>query len=292
MEAAELDSLIDDLESALSDIVPLKTQWRPIWDLIRQIGSSFKGIRYPTPHTREQNWARFQALVQRVKEVQAEENQTRERMGSRSERYKNEILSKAACASPPSGIEEAIAAVLLMPLHIVSAAINAVLPGPPIDETKETLKACSQALAEGWQLLSEHKDDMLGRDKQVCFEALNAAKETLQYAWDRWKDAQQEAYEARCRNREEREAKRSGWRERVESNIDDLKQHLERLIGALAHKESHLDELRDKRDSAWSDSFRERVEGWIDEEESNISELREKIARVETWLDEAREKLR
>lgn len=122
---------------------------------------------------------------------------------------------------------------------------------------------------------------MLGRDKKEAFEALKQAQELLDAAWDRWKSARQDTWEAR----------REAWEERVQRNITNLKERLERLYGVLAHKEAHLEELQEKRDSAWSDDFRERVEGWVDEEEENIRSISEKIENIETWLEEERSKI-
>ena len=171
-----------------------------------------------------------------------------------------------------------------------SAALSRLLPGAPVDERKEMLKTCSEVLCEGWGLLSRYKSEMLGGHKQEAFEALSKAKEILDNQWARWKETQQEAYEARCQIREEREAKRAVWRERTENNIGNLRQWLERFQEILANREAHLEELEEKRDTAWNDEFRERVEGWIEEEEENIQVIREKIEGVESRLEDERQK--
>lgn len=292
MDSSEIDGLLDELETTVDSITPLQTKWKPVWDQIRAIAASFKGSRYPSRQEREEAWTRFQSLIGRVREVQAKEDRLRESMSGVSERHKYEILAKARDAIPAgNGFAEGLASVFLAPIGLAGALLNRFLPGPQVDETKEMLKACSEALSEGWALLSRHKVEMLGHDKQEAFEALTKAKESLQYAWDQWKEAQQKAYEARCQAREEREARHTVLRERVESHIEKLEQWLERLLEILTKREAHLEELREKRDSAWNDGFRERVEGWIDEEEENIRGIKEKIERVEGWLEEAREKV-
>lgn len=291
MDNCELDGLIDELEVVVEDAAPLRTKWKPVWDHIRAISAGFKGSRYPSREEREVSWIRFQSLIDRVKEIQSQENQIRESMRGVSERYRDEIIARAHAAIPPSGFEEGLAGAFLAPINMFSAAFSRLLPGSPVDERKEMLKTCSETLSEGWGLLSRYKSEMFGGQKQEAFEALSKAKEILDNQWARWKETQQEAYDARCQVREEREAKRTAWRERTESNIGNLQQRLERLREILADRESHLEELEEKRDTAWNDEFRERVEGWIDEEEENIQGIREKIEGVEGWLEEARGKL-
>jgi len=167
--------------------------------------------------------------------------------------------------------------------------VNALLPGPEIDETKEMLLHCSEKLREGWDLLSEHKVEMLGRHKKEAFDALSDAQTKLNAAWERWREAKDRAWEA---FREQKREKREAFEDRVRANIEKLQERLDKLSGVLHHKESHLDELRDKQASAWSDDFRDRVEGWIDEEESAIQDIRAKIDQIEEWLEEERSKLR
>ncbi|MDP2705508.1 MAG: hypothetical protein Q8O71_03925 [bacterium] len=291
MDSRELDGLIDELETTVEDAAPLRTKWKPVWEQIRAIAAGFKGSRYPSREEREAAWTRFQSLIDRVKEIQSQENQLRESMRGISERYRDEIIARAHSAIPPSGFEEGLAGAFLAPINMFSAAFSRLLPGSPVDEHREMLNACSEVLREGWGLLSRYKSEMLGHHKQEAFEALSKAKEILDNQWARWKETQQEAYEARCQIREEREAKRAAWKERAENNIGNLRQRLERLLEILANRETHLEELREKRDTAWNDEFRERVEGWIDEEEENIQGIREKIECVEGWLEEQRVKL-
>ena len=291
MDSDELDGLIDELETAVEDAAPLQTKWKPVWDHIRAISAGFKGSRYSSREEREAAWTRFQSLIDRVKEIQSEENQLRESMRGVSERYRDEIIARAHTAIPPSGFEEGLAGAFLASINMLGAAFSHLLPGTAVDERKEMLKTCSEVLREGWGLLSRHKSEMLGHHKQEAFEALSKAKEILDNQWAHWKEIQQEAYEARCQIREECEVKRAAWRERTESNIENLRQWRERFRETLASREAHLEELEEKRDTAWNDEFRERVESWIEEEEENIQGIREKIEGVESRLEEACGKL-
>jgi predicted nucleic acid-binding Zn-ribbon protein len=150
------------------------------------------------------------------------------------------------------------------------------------------LQHASEALKKGWTMLNEHKEDMLGRDKHDAFQAFNEAKEHLDREWDNYKRERQKAYDNHQR---EHEQKQQAWRRGTEENIRYLEDRRDRLNSVLSHKESHLEDLRNKLSDAWSDDYRSRVSGWIDEEESNIQDIRDKLSNVEDWLHEARSKL-
>ncbi len=136
--------------------------------------------------------------------------------------------------------------------------------------------------------MSEYKDEMMGRDKKEAFQALKDAQDSLNSAWESWKEGKAKAKEAKD---EYYRAKREAFQDKVRDRIATHKERLEKLYAVLSKAEAHLDNLRDQRASAWSDSFRDRVEGWIDEEEDRISSIKEKIDRIEGWLDEDRGKL-
>src|SRR5689334_10423292 len=183
MEGYKLDRFIDDLKYMVDTISPFQTKWKPVWQHIREIGVNFKDVQYPNQQAREKAWTRFQSLVKRVKEVQAEEQSQYEDRARKSEGHKNEILQCATLAIPRS---DAIVHVATLGLSLVlKGAINK-LPGPPVDEERNTLQSCSQHLAEGWTLLSRYKGEMSGHDKHEAFEGLRAAQTRLDNAWEKW----------------------------------------------------------------------------------------------------------
>lgn len=290
MDSSELDQLISLLENEVSGVDPLHAHWKPIWDSIRVIGSSFKGTRYPTRAEKDQAWQRFQGLVERVKAAQAHGQQQRSEIADASERWRNKIRAVAYAATPPSGWEESIYALTFgLVENVIRGAVNALLPGPETDETKVMLLRCSEKLREGWDLLSEYKTEMLGRHKKEAFDALTDAQTKLDVAWGRWKEAKERTWEA---HREQKREKRETFEHRVHANIEKLEERMERLSGVLRHKESHLDDLQEKRSSARSDEFRDRVDGWIEEEVDAIRDIRSKIEEIEGWIEEERSKLR
>ncbi len=227
--------------------------------------------------------------MQEVKALQSEEQDKWEQKSYTSKQHKNEILSCANAATPSGPLSDFIFSLVTLPARPIVAALDALLPGGEYDEKHQELKACSSKLRQGWDLFAKYKDDMTGRDKKEVFEALKNVQDSLNDAWENWKRAKSQAREARA---DHFKAKREAFQSRVRDRIENLKERLEKLYSVLSKCESHLDKLRDKRDSAWNDSFRDRVEGWIDEEEGRIASIKEKIDRIEGWLDEERNKLR
>lgn len=261
-----------------------KPDWKTIWEQIRIVGTSFKGARYPTREEHQQAWDKFQNLVNKVKCIQGEEREKWNQNKSESARLRDRIISQAHSARPSSGMEDLI---LFIATGGVSGLLNAIMG--PFDEKKRELQAASKRLKEGGDMFNRYKGNMLGRDKHDAFEVLNEAKEYLDQQWDDYKRERQRAYDNYYQM--EQDEKQQAWRHRVEENIKNLEDRRERLNSVLSHKESNLDDLRDKLSDAWSDDYRSRISGWIAEEESSINEIRNKLSNVEDWLYEARSKL-
>lgn len=260
-----------------------KPDWKSIWGQIRVVGASFKGVKFPTRDGHQEAWNRFQRLVAEVKEAQAEEQRQWEEKKSESNRYKDEIINQAEMAKP-SGVGADLA--LLFATGGLSVVLSTLMG--PFDERKLELQSCSEHLKQGWVLLNEHKENMLGRDKNEAYHALYEAKEQLDQAWDDYKRERQKAFDD---YQAERQRKHNEWVERIEANIEKLEARRERLTEIIAHKEDHLDDLQNKLNDAWSDDYRDRISGWIDEEEAKLDDLRSQLSNVENWLEEARNKL-
>ena len=292
MDQPDLEEKIDGLEDTVDGAKPFRTKWGAAWGEIRSISAAFKETRFKENAQRQEAWRRFQSLVSRVKEIQSEEDRRREDFKRTSQRHKDEILACASQAEPPSEVGSALLSVIMPVIPLVEAAVNAVLPGPEIDETLRSLQYCSRKMKEGWNLLSDYKEEMTGKDREEAFQRLKYAQEVLNDAWGKWKDLKARVNEVREQAREARRERHEQWVERQRANIAKLEDRIERLNSVLSHKESHLDDLYDKRDSARGDDFRSVVEGWIDDEQRAISDIKGKIEQVEDWLDEARSKLR
>lgn len=282
----EVNRNLSKLESMVPGLFDFgKPDWKAIWNQIRITGQSFKGTRFPTKEEHQSAWDRFQKLVSDVKAQQAQNQKEWDKKKDESERLRDMIVTRARSAQPyDSGLADVILTIATGGANLL---LNAIMG--PFDEEKQMLKSCSERLQEGWAMLRDNKEKMLGKDKGIAFEALNETKEILDRRWDHYKRERQRAWDEYQRERSER---RHNWQQKIESNIRSLGERRGKLNGVLAHKERHLDELHDKLAEAWSDDFRSRVSDWIAEEESSISDIREKLRNIEDWIYENKDKLR
>jgi chromosome segregation ATPase len=203
---------------------------------------------------------------------------------------------KAHYTRPSTGIEQAIAAPILIPIQMVDAILRKILGLEDLDARKEELLSCNKAMREAWDLFGEHKADLLPADKAQIYKTLSDAQARLDAAWADYKDEsnrlfrlKQEAWE---RRQKEREEKHQQFVERVNANIEKLEGNLGKAKDALERNENRLEKLREDYENAWSDSFKERCSGWIDECEEKVRDIQSSIERLEGWLDEERSKLR
>lgn len=276
---------IDELKSMIpGDFLSFeKPDWKSIWCQIRIVGASFKEVKFPTRDEHQKAWDRFQSIVSSVKEAQAEEYKQWEEKKSKSSGYKDEIIYQAELAKPSGPMGDLVLSIATGGL---STALSALMG--PFDERKDELVSCSDHLKQGWALLNEYKENMLGQDKKEAYNALYQAKEQLDQAWADYKKERQQAFDD---YQNERQRKHDEWVTRIEANIDKLDDRRENLLEKIAHREEILDNLQNKLDEAWSDDYRDNISGWIDEEEEKLDDLRSKLDNVENWLEEERNKL-
>jgi chromosome segregation ATPase len=276
---------IDELESMIPDgmFSSEKSDWKSIWGQIRVVGASFKGVKFPTHDEHQEAWEHFQRIVAHVKESQAEEHQQWEEKKRESNEYKDEIIYQAELAKPSGPMGDLVLSIATGGL---STALSAIMG--PFDERKDELISCSEHLKQGWALLNEHKENMLGRDKNEAYHALYQAKEQLDQAWADYKRERQHAFDDYQAERQRKHDERVA---RIEANIDNLEDRRQSLLEKIAHREDILDNLQEKLNNAWSDDYRGNISGWIDEEEGKLDDLRSKLENVENWIEEARNKL-
>lgn len=260
-----------------------KPNWKSIWQQIKIVGSSFKGVKFPSKEEHQQSWDEFQGIVNEVKRRQKEEQEIWNQKKVESGKLRDSIISQAHNVKLSGGMGDLILAVVTMG---ISSILNTIMG--PFDEKKRELKSANEQLRKGWDMLNEYKVNMFGCDKHDAIQALNEAKENLDSEWDAYKRERQEAYD---NYQQERERKHQAWRYRTEENIRNLDDRRYRLNNVLSHKESHLEELHEKLNEARTENYRSMVSGWIDEEESNIQDIQDKLTKIEGWLYEAREKL-
>lgn len=291
MTADKLRREIAGLQQALNASASgSRVDWKNVWADIKGIGASFKGAEFSSREERENAWSLFQNVVGQIKEQQARHREKQEQLASGSSRHLDHIRSLTDAASPDDGLADILITVFTAGANLaLKAGLDALLGHH--DEMFAELHRRSAALREAGQYLSAHKAEMLGRDKAAAFESIKSQRERLDADWSAWKSAIQEAKQKRHEDYLERQAKREAWRENQNAYVARLEGALERLDSARSRRREHLGDLREKRDSAWSDGYREKVEGWIDEEEQNIADIESKMRDVADKLEEAKSKL-
>jgi hypothetical protein len=276
---------IDELESMMPDdfLSFDKPNWKAIWQQIRVVGVRFKGTSFPTLDEHQQAWDHSQRLVSNIKKAQEEEHTQWEEKKTKSGETKDAIIYQAELAKPSGPMGDLIVS---MATGGLSSALSALLG--PFDERKDELMNCSDHLKQGWALLNDNKENMVGQDKKEAYQALYQAQEQLNQAWADYKRDRQHAYDD---FQAERQRKHDEWVERLQANTDNLEDRKQTLFEKIARREEIIDNLQEKLDNAYSDDYRDNISGWIDEEEEKLSNLRNKLEDVENWIEENRNKL-
>lgn len=79
MDHYDLNTQIDELQQAADNARDGTVLWKDVWGSIRDIGQTFKIVRYPTREEKNAAWKRFQEIVTEVKEGQEQYRQACER---------------------------------------------------------------------------------------------------------------------------------------------------------------------------------------------------------------------
>ena len=224
--------------------------YRSFWAHAREISQIFKTTRPLRREDRERLWQRFHGICEETKERQRSENDNRR---IRSKIHRDSILDDVERARPCS--------------------LFGFLP-PDVAE----MKALGHALKEAGQLLSKHKDEMLGEHKQECFERIQEVRSAQDAWWEELKGHRAQQHQ--------------DFQARVRANLEKNYEQLRRARDALSRARARADDLRDQISSAWSDGFRDRASGWLDEEEGRIRDIEAHIERIEGWIRENEVKLR
>lgn len=312
MDYRELDQLIRHLDASVHDSAPQRGYWKELWSLIRQIGREFKETRYPELEDKNRAWSRFQGLVEAAKAKSEESrsgfhNKERDRddRKTRSKRLAEELCSRANLARPLSANERAIGDIVFFPVKMLASAFTRLTESEPtsyLEEVRAELAECGENLKKAWEAFTIEKDSLLPDDRRQVYETLSGIQQVLDGAWNTWKSQKTRAYEERqvrweqrqqekANRKREAEERRQQFVESVHGNIANLEERRSEAQVKLERQQEVLEDLRNKYDTAWTDSFREKVSGWIDERELHISRLTEKIKRLSSWIDDARRKL-
>ena len=277
---------IENLEGVVSTRGPWLqgSKWssQEAWEQVKITQAAFDETRFPTLQERQDAWRKFQELIRRIRERQANE----------SGRLKDEIVRLADLATPKEWWIETLLTLGLA--ELLRIAFDS-LPGPDI--VKSDLQNCSRNLKKAKEFYRENKREVLNQDRLVALEALKNCQDKLDSAWSEYKQGMRRAYELRQEERRDKiRANIKKNREKVErlenalsrkhENLEKNRRRAERLERLIERKNEHLDQLYDRLGSAWTDSYRERVEEWIEEQKTTIEEITEKLERTWLWIKE------
>lgn len=263
MQAVDLDNKIDLLASQFDYSYSNKCNYKELWSTIKEISSDFKNTSYPSSDKRNESWMKFQAIIQRVKDRQANEYEKRNNLIAESSSHLYKLESLADSAGPISGLYDVALFVATGGLSLITKMALEALLGKS-DEEHERLRERSEIMKTAWNYLSDHKTKMTGRDKAKAYELLQKTGSQLDSDWQRWKVQRNKIFITRL--------------EKAECKLEE----------ALSHRQEHLDELISKYENARPGNYRDRVEDWIDKERDNIANIEAKLDNVRVKLSEIR----
>lgn len=245
MESNELSLMIDQLKDSVNVD---ETKWKPIWDFIKNISSSFKLTQFSSREERETEWKRFQEIVDEVKFLQNESKKKWEEKVLTSEHHRNTVVLLAEAAN----IKES-------------------------EVTKDLLKIYSDKIKEGWEYFKENKQAMLRDHKDQAFKSLKKVDEILQASWTEWKSNSIEATEDRT-NRITKQI--ANLEERLEKLNSVLLSKQTNLAKLEAMKENSRTEDFENKVTSWIESDKvdiqdigvkiENVSAWLAEARSKL----------------------
>ena len=254
---------IESLISKLQDVIPYvetgwplignvkRHDWRPIWTLCEEIQLAFKGSsEFKTREEQQAAWNQFQVLRKKVSELADVEKRT---FSEQSTRLNSEILREVKNSRYSMSAD---------------TFVGAVLGHTTIDE----IKSMQARLNRAGTTLSENKHLMTSADKQVCFEAIQEARETHDRFWERHKALTRERNEATLRRRAEFEEKREHWIQRVKGNISRNKEKLDKARGAYERNRDRISDIKDKIRETDSPKWEDIYCVWLSEAEAKESD--------------------
>ena len=267
---SQLESAIPDVDEGMSFFKTERNDWRPVWDICRDIQTEFNGFRgFKSREEHQAAWERFQTLRQRASRLADLE---KDRFANQSERLKIDILSDARNAYWSASADFFVGAVLG-------------------HTTIEELQGLQALLNSAGRKLSNNKHLMTREDKEACYAAMQDARASHDRFFEKYKELKEERRRASQQKREEYERKRLEWIDRVQSNIRRNTDKLERAQGALERTRDRIQEIEDKLRDTTSSKWEGIFSDWLSEAQSKERDIEESIDRIREWIREDESKL-
>lgn len=295
------------------DFAELRQKMNEAFEIIKQ-------HRWPSKEVKNTAWEKFNSLREQLKEKENNfYGNIREKITKRidhSSELTDKILNTIDACDPDSPLEGLLD--LLGKLALYAIGIGFLfdffdwLTGSKNDKPENPLRIKSQSLKDIRKFINDNKDDITREDKQKIFSRLDTVQSDLNRAWDDYKEQKESKkhewerkqreflakLESRLANQIAFKNKLEGIEEKQQNFLDKLEKRLTNQQDYLKKQEDRLEDLEDKYNDAYSDSFRDKVSGWIEEAKEKISEiendieqLEEKIREVENDIEELPDKI-
>lgn len=323
--AEEVNRKLDSLDNSINggffgnnlgkeDFAELRQKMNETLEIIKQ-------HRWPSKEIKNTAWEKFNSLRVQLKEKENKfYSNIREKITKRidhSGELTTKILNTIEACDPDSPIEGLLD--LLGKLALYATGIGFLfdfldwLTGSKNDKPENPLRIKSQSLKDIRKFINDNKDNITREDKLKIFSRLDAVQSDLNRAWNDYKEQKESKkhdwerkqreflskLESRLSNQISFKNKLEGVQEKQQNYLDKLEKQLTNQQDYLKKQEDRLEDLEDKYNDAYSDSFRDKVSGWIDEAkekiseiENNIEQLQEKIRVVENDIEELPDKIR
>lgn len=185
MEWWQLNDSVDSLTELVERGEAGERVWGDFWTKVKEIGTEFRNVRYPTRDERNAAWERFQGVVGRAKaqkeRVDAERTEKRlawEQRTFNSSTHRNIVKDAILGAAPHWGTTM---------LDELADGLIGLSRYEQRKVQRERLQRYNDGMKEAWDTFNRYKEHMTREDKQACWDDLQEAQRTLSEAWDYFK---------------------------------------------------------------------------------------------------------
>jgi Domain of Unknown Function (DUF349) len=295
-----LDDQIAELDQRVNGILSFTTKdrqfWKDSWTMVKEIGSSFKNVRYPTKAEKDAAWRKFQDVVDQMRSEREKFNQKRDAAAQTSDSLKKKIILMAQSAWPrETGFETlamALTGLIVAELfaNIVVNVARSLLGMDAIDsheKEKRKLMELSSQMKKAWNAFNDHKNELLPKDKADCFKILEGVQSELNKVWDEWRAEANERREKKNRElAEKREHKQRLIKEmRALIRYADQKDSKEQTEALMAEWKQVGFSGTDYDNELWED-FKSALDSfWTTRKKATVNRLKERLSNQEGFYE-------
>lgn len=219
----------------------VRHDWRPIFELCREIQAGFKsGVRYPSRAEQQRAWELFSELNARVRETSTRE---REALSHRSKDHLDNLLYQCR-------------GITYSPITDVVFFFD--------KTTADEVRSWGSALREVIRTFGECKHEMTREHKQIMSERIQQIKESHALFWGHYKEAHERTREQRRKEFEARTAERARKQREWELRQKEREQKQKEFEARKADRERKQREWearqreREQKQKEWEARKRER----------------------------------